>query len=385
MFIPQQQLSVLSSVSSRTAQSADPGPNSPQMHELRVGSRLSLRAAGMTRKVSYAFVAGAVLAAAPAHAADYYGGKTIEFVVGGDAGGGYDIYARAVARHLGRHIPGNPTIIVKNMPGAGSTRAGVYIGTVAPKDGNTLGAMMPGAIMGPLLDDRPNTQFDPTKVIYIGTADSGVRVCVTFQNSKIKTFEDAQKSKTIVGATAAGGATRDYAYLHNKTAGAKFDVVSGYQGTVDIALAMERGEVDGLCGWDWSSVKSQKADWVRDKKLNVLVQVALDPEPELTRLGIPQIWKYVTRDDDRKVAELVISQQVFQRSYIAPPGTPAEQINILRTAFDATMKDGDFLADAEKMRLSITPLSGAKVQELIERLYKTPKALIERAKTVIKP
>ena len=298
MFIPQQQLSVLSSVSSRTAQSADPGPNSPQMHELRVGSRLSLRAAGMTRKVSYAFVAGAVLAAAPAHAADYYGGKTIEFVVGGDAGGGYDIYARAVARHLGRHIPGNPTIIVKNMPGAGSTRAGVYIGTVAPKDGNTLGAMMPGAIMGPLLDDRPNTQFDPTKVIYIGTADSGVRVCVTFQNSKIKTFEDARKTKTILGATAAGGATRDYAYLHNKTAGAKFDVVSGYQGTVDIGLAMERGEVDGLCGWDWSSVKSQKADWIRDKKLNVLVQVALDPEPELTRLGIPQIS---VRDYARRV------------------------------------------------------------------------------------
>jgi tripartite-type tricarboxylate transporter receptor subunit TctC len=322
---------------------------------------------------------------APAHAADPYAGKTIEFVVGADAGGGYDIYARTVARHLARHIAGSPTIIVKNMPGAGSTRAGVYIGTVAGKDGNSLGAMMPGAIMGPLLDDRPNTQFDPTRVIYIGTADSGVRVCVTFGNSKIKTFEDAQKAKTILGATAAGGATRDYAYLHNKTAGTKFEVVSGYQGTVDIALAMERGEVDGLCGWDWSSVKSQKADWVRDKKINVLVQTALDPEPELTGLGIPQIWKYIAKDDDRKVAELVISQQVFQRSYIAPPGTGAEQVNILRTAFDATMKDEGFLADAEKMRLSITPLPGAKVQELIERLYKTPKDLIERAKAVIKP
>src|SRR6266850_4705869 len=339
----------------------------------------------MTRTAELlAAIASAAFIAGPAAAADYYAGKTIELVVGGDAGGGYDIYARAVARHLAGRIPGNPTIVVKNMPGAGSTRAGIYISTIAPKDGTSIGALMPGAIIGPLLDDKPNLQFDPTKVIYVGTADSGVRMCVTFQNSKIKSFADAQKAKTIVGASAAGGATRDYAYLHNHTAGTKFEVVSGYQGTVDIALAMERGEVDGLCGWDWSSVKSQKSDWVRDRKINILVQVALEPEGELTRLGVPHIWQFVARPDDRKVAELVVSQQVFQRSYIAPPGTPAEQINILRTAFDATMKDVDFLADAEKMKLSITPLSGIKVQELIERLYKTPKDFVERAKTVIK-
>jgi tripartite-type tricarboxylate transporter receptor subunit TctC len=338
-------------------------------------------------KIQAALTAAACAAAltAPTQAADYYAGKTIEFVVGGDAGGGYDIYARTVARHMNRHIPGNPNIIVKNMPGAGSSRAGIYISTVAPKDGGSVGALMPGAIIGPLLDDKPNLQFDPTKVIYIGTADSGVRVCATYQNSKIKTFEDAQKQKTILGASAAGGATRDYDFLLNKTAGAKFEVVSGYQGTVDIALAMERGEVDGMCGWDWSSVKSQKSDWVRDKKLNVLLQVALEPETELTKMGVPLVWKYVRNDEDRKVAELVVSQQVFQRSYIAPPGTPAEQINTLRTAFDATVTDPQFLADAEKMKISITPLSGAKVQALIEKLYATPKDLVERAKNVIKP
>jgi tripartite-type tricarboxylate transporter receptor subunit TctC len=340
-----------------------------------------------TTTIHAALTATAIAAAlvAPAHAADYYAGKTIELVVGSDAGGGYDIYARTVARHISRHIPGNPNVIVKNMPGAGSSRAGIYISTVAPKDGGSVGALMPGAIMGPLLDDKPNLQFDPTKVIYIGTADSGVRICTTFQNSRIKTFEDAQKQKTVLGASAAGGSTRDYDYLLNKTAGAKFDVVSGYQGTVDIALAMERGEVDGMCGWDWSSVKSQKSDWVRDKKLNVLVQVALEPEAELTKMGVPLIWQYITKEDDRKVAELVVSQQVFQRSYIAPPGTPKEQIDILRTAFDATVADPQFLADAEKMKISITPLSGAKVQALVEKLYATPKDLIERAKNVIKP
>src|SRR5262247_909511 len=172
-----------------------------------------------TRTAYLLAIASTALAAAPASAADYYSGKTVELVVGGDAGGGYDIYARAVARHLAGHIPGNPTIVVKNMPGAGSTRAGIYISTVAPKDGGSVGALMPGAIIGPLLDDKPNLQFDPTKVNYIGTADSGVRLCVTFQNSKIKSFADAQKNKTILGASAAGGATRDYAYLHNHTAG----------------------------------------------------------------------------------------------------------------------------------------------------------------------
>jgi tripartite-type tricarboxylate transporter receptor subunit TctC len=327
----------------------------------------------------------AALAAAPAHAADYYAGKTIELVVGGDAGGGYDIYARTLARHLNRHIAGTPSIIVKNMPGAGSTRAGIYMSSVAPKDGTSIAALMPGAIIGPLLDEKPNLQFDPTKVIYVGTADSGVRVCTTFQNSKIKSFADAQKAKTIVGASAAGGATRDYAFLHNKTAGTRFDVVSGYQGTVDIALAMERGEVDGLCGWDWSSVKSQKSDWVRDKKLNILVQVSLTPLAELSDLGIPHIWTFVPNADDRRVAELVISQQVFQRSYVLPPGTRAESVDMLRKAFDATMSDPQFLADAEKMKVSITPLGGAEVQEVIRKLYTTPKDFVERAKTAIKP
>ena len=332
------------------------------------------------------FVAGSIVAAAaPAMAQDYYAGKTIEFIVGGDSGGGYDIYARTVARHLGRHIPGNPNIVVKNMPGAGSTRAGIYIATVAPKDGGSIGALMPGAIIGPLLEDKPATQFDPTKVNYIGTADSGVRVCATFQKSKIKAFADAQKTKTILGASSAGGATRDYAYLHNHTAGTKFDVVSGYKGTVDIALAMERGEVDGLCGWDWSSVKSQKADWIANKTANILVQVGLNPQKELTDMGVPQIWQFIKSENDRKVAELVISQQVFQRSYIVPPGTSAPQIKILRTAFDATVSDPQFLADAEKMKVSITPLGGAEVQDLIRKLYATPKDFVERAKTVIKP
>jgi tripartite-type tricarboxylate transporter receptor subunit TctC len=344
-----------------------------------------MSATNIALRLTAAALATTALTSARVSAADYYAGKTIELVVGGDAGGGYDIYARTLARHLNRHIPGTPSIIVKNMPGAGSTRAGIYLSTVAPKDGTSIAALMPGAIIGPLFEDRPHPQFDPAKVIYIGTADSGVRICTTFQNSKIKRFEDAQQNKTILGASAAGGATRDYAYMHNKTAGTKFEVVSGYQGTVDIALAMERGEVDGLCGWDWSSVKSQKSDWVRDKKLNVLVQVSLAPLAELSDLGIPHIWKFVTGDGERRVAELVISQQVFQRSYILPPATRPEAVDILRKAFSDTMADAQFLADSERMKISITPLSGTEVQDVIQKLYATPKEFVERAKTSIKP
>ncbi|HEY6256385.1 MAG TPA: hypothetical protein VIY51_11400 [Xanthobacteraceae bacterium] len=337
------------------------------------------------RRLAAVSAALACWPASPAAAADFYAGRTIDFEVGADVGGGYDIYARTLARHFGRHIAGNPTIVVKNMPGAGSGRTALFISNVAPRDGATLGALMPGAIIGPLLDDKAETQFDPTKVIYLGSADAGTRVCATFQASKIKTFEDARSQKTILGATAAGGATRDYGYLHNHTAGTKFDVVAGYKGTADIGLAMERGEVDGMCGWDWSSLKSQKADWLRDHKVNVLLQVGLDPNPELTKMGVPEMWKFIGNDDDRKVAELVVSQQIFQRSYIAPPGTPAEQINTLRTAFDATMADPQFLADADTARIAVTPLSGAKVQEIVQKLYATPKPIIERAKQVIKP
>jgi tripartite-type tricarboxylate transporter receptor subunit TctC len=337
------------------------------------------------RDRNWRWLACLALAASPAAAADFYAGRTIDFEVGADVGGGYDIYARTLARSMARHIPGNPTIVVKNMPGAGSGRTALFISNVAPKDGATLGALMPGAIIGPLLDDKVESQFDPTKVVYIGSADAGTRVCATYQTSKIKTFDDARSQKAILGGTAAGGATRDYGFLHNHTAGTKFEVVAGYKGTADIGLAMERGEVDGTCGWDWSSVKSQKPDWLRDHKINILVQVGLDPNAELTKLGVPEMWKYIASEDDRKVAELVVSQQIFQRSYIAPPGTPPEQVATLRAAFDATMTDPQFLADADTARIAITPLPGAKVQEIVQKLYASPKAIVERARQVIKP
>src|SRR5262249_19169304 len=240
------------------------------------------------------------------------------------------------------------------------------------KDGTTIAGIMPGAIMGPLLDERTDAAlFDPTKVLYVGTANSGTRVCVTLKGGRINTFDDVLTQKAKFGGVSTNDSTHEYGYLHKKTAGAQYDVVSGYRGTPDIALAIERGELDGVCGWDWSSFKSQKPDWLRDDKVNVLLQVSLEPHPELTRMGVPTVWKYVKREDDRKVVELVISQTVFHRSYIAPPGTPAEQLNALRAAFDATMQDPMLLEDADKLRVDIAPLSGPKVQEAVDKLYAT--------------
>src|SRR5215467_4647241 len=330
-------------------------------------------------------LAVALLATTPAPAADFYAGKSIDLIVSNAPGGGFDIYARSIARHMQRHIPGNPVIVVKNMPGAGGARAGYHVNTVTPADGLTIGAIMPGTIMGPLLDDKPDTSFDPSKVLYLGTANSGTYVCVTFDHSSIKTLEDALRQKTVMGGVAAGNSINDIANLVKRTTGAQFNLISGYRGTVEVTLAIERREIDGTCGWNWSSAKSQKPEWIRDHKLNYLAQISLQPNAELTQLGAPEIWRYIRNADDRKVAELVVSQQSFERPYFVAHGTPADLTSILRDAFDATMRDPQFLAEAQKIGVDISPISGAKVQALVQQLYATPKDIIERAKHAIRP
>jgi tripartite-type tricarboxylate transporter receptor subunit TctC len=326
-----------------------------------------------------------LMGAAAAAGADYYAGRTIDFVIGGDVAGGYDIYARLVGRHLPRFMPGHPTIVPKNQPGAGSARAASYLYSLAPKDGSVIGALFPGAIMGPLLDEHAQTLFDPSKFAYLGSGINATRVCITHASSKIKRFEDALARKTIMGASAAGASTRDYVTMHRKATGALFELVAGYKGSADILLAMERGEVDGMCGFDWSSLKSQRPDWVAKREVNILIQTNLEPDPELTHLGVPQTWSYLKSESDRAPIELIISQQVFGRPYVAPPGIAAEPLAILRAAFSATMRDAEFLADAARARVDVAPSSGEKVQQLIEKLYAAPASVLDRARDLLKP
>ena len=322
---------------------------------------------------------------APSAADDYYAGKTIDFIIGNFPGGGFDIYARALARHFNRHVPGKPNIVVKNLPGAGSAKAGHQVSQVSPKDGLTIGGVTPGAITGPLLEGKPSKLFDASQVTWIGTVNVGTRICATFGNAKTKTFNQAMTEKTVFAGVAPGDATLDFAYMVKRTTGANIDVIAGYKGTQGVTLAMERGEADGACGWDWSSAKAMRPDWIRDGRLNLLLQIGPQDHPELTRMGALPLWKFIKNEDNRKVAELIVSQQNFQRPYFVAKETPPALIAILRQAFDATMKDPQFLADAKKLQIDVSPLPGAKVQQLIETFFSTPHSIVERARQAIRP
>lgn len=318
-------------------------------------------------------------------AADRFAGQTITILVGSSAGGGYDTYARLVARHLGNYIPGKPDIIVRNQAGAGSGSAAAVIYNSAPKDGTWIGAIFPGIMLHPILDKTSPLQFDPRKFQFLGSADNSTRICFTKVGSKTSSFEDARKQKTIVGASAAGGSTRDYAYMLNNVAGAKFEVVSGYKGSAQLFLAIERGEVEGICGIDWASLRAQRPDWVRRKEVNILVETALEATPELTDLGVPTMWKYIQNDSDRQAAELIVSQQVFGRPYVVAPETPEDAVDDLRRGFEKVLADKDFLADAAKSRVDITSVTGDRVQQLVERIYNAQKLIQERAREIIQP
>ncbi len=341
----------------------------------------------MKRFVAMSALAGALAAASvtapPARAADFYAGKTVTFIVGADAAGGYDVYARAIAKYLAHFIPGSPTIVVQNMPGAGSGKAAAYVYNIAPKDGTTIGALMPGVIIDPLLQKHSTGGFDATKFTYLGSSDSDARVCVTGPTSKITTFDQAMKQKTVIAATQTGGSTSDYAFMTKNATGANLDIVNGYKGTAQILLAIERGEAEGLCGIDWSSFKTQRPQWLRDKTAHVIVQAAAGPNAELAALKVPNLLSFVKNDLDKQAVSLITGQQVFSRPYVAPPGVPAPQAKILRDAFAAVLHDPKFLADAEKARLSVHPATAETVQQTVEKLYATSGEVVQRARTLI--
>src|SRR5262245_13241169 len=305
-----------------------------------------------------AWVVAIAVGVGSAQAADFYAGKSITFIAGTDVGGGFSIYARAIAKHLPRFIPGNPTIVVKNMPGAGGATASAWLYRIAPQDGTAIASVSPNAILGRLLDDS-QTQYDPTRFTYLAGAERSTRLCMTFRHSRVRTIEDALANKAVVGATSAGSPTREYAAMFRHATGARFEIVSGYKGPPDLFIAMERGEIDGVCGLDWAALKAQQPGWISERRLNLLVQGSIEPNPELAALGVPTPWRYVRNDVDRKAVELMISfQQAFGKAYLAPPGVPAEEIGILRDAFNAALRDRELLADAQALRIEIAPQTG---------------------------
>ncbi len=331
--------------------------------------------------------AAAVLAVVPVTTgwaqspADFYKGKTIELFVGYSAGGGYDVYARMIARYMGKHIPGNPTIVVKNMPGAGSLAAANHIYNAAPKDGTAFGTIGRGAPFDPLFG-VPEAQFDAAKFTWIGSANNEVSVCVAWNTSGVKSIEELRTKELIVGGTGPSADTDQFPRIVNGVLGTKFKIVTGYPGGNDISLAMERGEVQGRCGWSWSSVITTQKAWFDEKKIIVLVQLSGAKHPDLP--NVPLILDLAKTPEQKQILSLVFARQALGRPYMAPPGVPADRAAALRKAFMDTMKDKEFLAEAEKTKLEISPTSGEDVQKIIVEAYKTDKATVEKTAEMLK-
>jgi tripartite-type tricarboxylate transporter receptor subunit TctC len=314
--------------------------------------------------------------------ADVYRGRTVTLVIGYSAAGGYDTYARVVARHLGDHIPGHPTILPQNMEGAGSLRAANYLYAAAPKDGSVIGMVSRGMAMEPLIG-RSHASFDSRKFTWLGSGTNEVSTCVTGHASAVKTWADALTKPFTVGGEGSGSDPDIFAAIMRNVFGVKLRLVSGYPGTAEITLAIERGEIDGRCGWSYSSLKQQHPDWVADKQVNILVQLALSRSPELP--DVPLIADLAATDRQRQILRLVFSRQAMARPFLAPPGIPEDRKQALRAAFDETMKDPAFLAEAKQRGLEVNPVSGPEIDKLIEELYQTPADIIAEVRASIAP
>jgi len=311
--------------------------------------------------------------------ANFYQGKTVRIVVGSAAGGGYDGYARLVARHFSKHIPGNPTVVVQNIPGAGGSKAGSYVALQAPKDGTVIGAIQPGAILHPLRSETP-LPHDPSKFIFVGSASSSVYLCLVRKDAPVKTFAEAFNTELLIGTSGEGATLREMPILLINVLGVKYRLVGGYGGSNQILLAIERNEVHGMCGMSWSSISMQRGAWLRSGFIHALVQEDLHGHPELNKQGVPLAPSFAKTDEDRQVMEMTYSQSLFGRPYVLPEGVPVERISALRKAFMATMADPALVADANKAGMELGERDGEEVQSLVRKLYSQPASVVEHGK-----
>jgi tripartite-type tricarboxylate transporter receptor subunit TctC len=328
-----------------------------------------------------------IAAAAPSAAQDavaqFYRGKQMEIIVGSSAGGGYDTYARLLSRHMGKHIPGNPGFVVQNMPGAGGNKAAGFVYGVAPQDGTVIGAVFPGAILEPLLGDKSKVQHDPSKLGYLGSANEDDYLCIARASSPIKSYKDVLSHQAIVGASGEGGTTRDLPVLEKNVIGAQFKVIAGYPGTREMFLAVDNGELDGLCGLGWSAIMAQRPQAVRDHSITLLAQESIKGLAEVTAMGVPLTTSFAKNAEDKQLLELVYSQAVFGRPYIVGPGVPKERLAALQAAFVAALKDPGLRAEAAKAKLDLDYVDGPDCQALVAKLFATPAGTIERAKQAL--
>jgi tripartite-type tricarboxylate transporter receptor subunit TctC len=328
-------------------------------------------------------VAALVLASAPAAAqgvADFYRGRTINFVVGFGPGGGYDLYARVISRHIGRHIPGNPIVVVQNMDGASSVRASNYVYSVAPKDGTVIAAVNQNMPMYQLLGGA-GAQFEADRLVWLGSMANSNGVVYTWHTSGVRTIEDAKTQLVPLGAVGTASDSYIFPTVVNALAGTRFKPIPGYSGTGQINIAIERGEVMGRGGTTWASVQSSNRAWLEGNLITILLQIGFEKEPELK--AVPLLQDLVRDDADRKVANVVSLPTALGYAHWVAPGVPAERIDALRQAYAATMKDAEFLAEAQKLNMQLRPQSGAEVSALAKRVTDTPKPVLERTAKIL--
>ena len=333
------------------------------------------------RASAIAGLIGATLLTTPAGAqtvAEFYAGRQVNIIVGFNPGGAYDPYARTLARHLPRHLPGAPSIVIKNMQGAGSVIAANHLYNVAPRDGSELGVISGGAALEPVYGKK-TAQFDGRQFTWIGSANEEIAGCLAWHDTPFKTVEDLFKHEMITGAS--GASNLEFPTAMNMVLGTRMKLVRGYRGPANILIALERGEVQGMCGMVNTIVGTQRPDWLRDNKVRILVQIGLE---RTARMGDrPFVMDYAKSDDDKRVLRMIFGWTIMGRPFLAPPGIPEDRKAALIKAFDATMRDPAFLEDAAKQRLEIAPTTGAQIDRFLADVYDMPKPLIARAAKIL--
>lgn len=329
--------------------------------------------------------AAAIVASATAQAqptSDFYLNRDLSFYIGFNTAGGYDVYARALGRHMNRHIPGNPAIIPRNVPGAGSIILANQLYQQLPKDGTAIG-MLHRAVATEVLFGNTSALFDPSKFIWIGSPNSDVAsVCVAWDKAGIDSLDQFLKSPVVVGATVPATSTFVFPSALNAILGAKFTIVTGYKGGHEINLAMERGEVQGRCGWSWSSLKTMSGDYLAKGHIKIMLQMSTAQHPDLTAMGVPFVMDLAKTERDRQILTVLFADQEMGQPIAAPPGVPDDRIKILRDAFDRTVRDPAFMADATALKLDLGPVDGRSLQQLVATIMATPSDVVAAAKAV---
>lgn len=332
----------------------------------------------MKRRLALAaglLLAGAVAPALAQSGADFYKGRQLTIMVGFPPGGGYDIYARVLARHISRFVPGGPTVVVQNMPGAGSLNLANHMYSVAPKDGTVLGSVESGAPFEYFYDGK-GVRFDPLKFAWIGGLNEDTSTCGVWHTSQAKQFLDLQKHEAPFAGTGPSAPPEVEARVSNDVLGTKMKLILGYRGLGDVYSAIEKGELEGSCGVTWSSVSAVKTDWIRDGKWRTLVQIASKRHKDLP--DVPLLTEFARSDADRQVLELVGLPNLTGRPYMAPSDTPADRVAILRKGFSDTLADAAFLSDANQAKLPIDPVSAQRIEQVLSEAARMPKEVIAR-------